>query len=262
MAKTLLTITQEILGEMGGDDVSSITDTEESEQVARHVIAVYDNLVSKENWPWMRRPIQLVASGDNTLPNYMTLPSNVKELISVRYDIRDSGATQKLYRDVHFKHPDDFLRYINGRNNTDSNVDIITDSSGIELFIRTDTHPTYFTSFDDTTLIFDSYDSAIDTTLQANKTQALAYILLTLSLADDSTPDLPPDVERLLIEESIARAQWKEREFQDIESINAATSQRRTMSRKAWRAGKPTRYPNYGRCSARTHEPTFKQDKY
>jgi hypothetical protein len=258
MAKTLLQITQDILQDIGGDDVSSIFDTEEAEAVARHVVATYDNLVASENWPWMRRMVQLVASGDSNFPNYMTLPTNVKKLDMINYDEAKVTDTRKKFGKMHFKDPDDFLRYTNARNDTDANVMVVTDPSGIQFFIRNDISPTYYTTYDDNTLIFDAYDSAVDSTLQANKTQAIAYILLTLAVQDDAVPDLPLDAERLLIEEATARVQWKEKEMQDPEAIRAATKQRRFISREAWRTNKPTRYPDYGRGRRnRTYEPTF-----
>lgn len=259
MAKTLLEITQEILGEIGGDDVSSITDTEESEQVAKHVIAVYDNIVARENWPTHRRILQLVAVGDSSKPTYMTLPTNVKEVMTISYDKAKVTDTRKKYDEVYWKETDDFLRHVAQRNNTASNVDTIVDDSGVEIFVRNDIAPSFYTSFDDNTLVFDSYDSAVDATLQASKSQLIAYILPTLSLADGSVHDLPLDAERLLIEEAIARVQWKEKEMQDINAERNAVKQGRTISRKAWRTNKPTRYPDYGRRTRRTYEPTFTQ---
>ena len=260
MAKTLLTIVQEILSDIGGDDVSSITDTEESEAIARHVIATYDNLVATENWPSMRRILQLTAVGDSSKPNYMTVPTNVKEVLTVRYDVAKVTDTQKKYYDIYWKDPDDFLRYTSGRNDTDSTVDTIVDDSGVEFFIRNDIAPSYYTSYDDTTLIFDAYDNAVDSSLQANKSQLIAFILPTLALSDSATHDLPLDTERLLIEKATARAQWKEKELQDIDAINESTKQSRTLSRKAWRTNKPTRYPDYGRRSRGRYEPTFRRN--
>lgn len=247
MSKTLLQITQEILQDIGGDDVSSIFDTEEAEAVAQHVVSTYDNLVASENWPWMRRITQLVPSGDSNFPNYMTLPSNVKKLEVINYDTARVTDTRKKYEQIYYKDVDDFLRYVNARNDTDSNVQVVTDPSGVQFNIRDDIFPRYWTSFDDQNIIFDAYDSAVDTTLQASKSQAIVYILLTISLQDDSVPDLPNDALRLLIEEATVRAQWKEKEQQDPESIKAATKQRRFMSREAWQTNKPTRYPDYGR---------------
>jgi len=245
--KTLLQITQEVLSEINGDDVNSITETEEAEQVAKHIIAVYDNIVSKESWNLHRTGIQLNSSGDSNKPTHMTLPTNVKEFISLHYDTRKVGETKKAFVPMKYKEADDFLRYLNSRDSTATTVTEVVDDSGVVLLVRNNIAPTYFTSFDDEVLIFDAHDSAVDTTLQTSKTQGLAYVLPTLSLADSSVPDLPLDAERYLIEQAISRCQWKMREFQDVVSESEANKQRRTMSRKAWRANKPSRYPDYGR---------------
>lgn len=245
--KTLLQITQDILSDMNGDSVNTITDTEEAEQVARIVISVFDNIVAKEKWNIHRTGITLTASGDNDFPTHMTLPSNVKELISVLYDTRKNGVNQKQYTEMKWKEPDDFLRLLNSRDSTAPSTQTVTDPSGVVMLIRNDKAPEYFTSIDDETLIFDSFDSDVDTTLQTNKTQGLAYILPTLAFSDAAIPDLPNDAMRYLIEEATSRAQYKLREFQDIKSEAESAQQRRTMSRKAWKVNKPTRYPDYGR---------------
>lgn len=245
--KTLLQITQDILSDMNGDSVNSITDTEEAEQVARIVISVFDNIVAKETWNIHRTGITLTGSGDSNKPTHMTLPSNVKQLLSVHYDTRKNGVTKKQFTEIKWKEPDDFLRLLNTRDSTASTTQTVTDASGITLLIRNDKAPEYFTSIDDETLIFDSFDSAVDSTLQTNKTQGLAYILPTLAFSNDAIPDLPNDAMRYLIEEATSRAQYKLREFQDLKSEAEAAHQRRTMSRKAWKTNKPSRYPDYGR---------------
>lgn len=245
--KTLLEITQLILSDMSGDQVDSITDTEEAEQVARIVISTFDAIVSRTEWPKHKKLLTLVPYTDSSKPNYMKLPSNVKALVSVFYDKHLFGDTRKLYQEVKYKNPEDFLRYLNNRNTDNANVEVVTDESGIELFIFNDKPPTYFTSFDDVTLIFDSYDTDVETTLQASKFQVTAYILPTLDFSNTAVPDLPLDAESLLVEESVSRCQFKLAEVQDLKSEQEANRQKRAISRKAWRTNSDRRYPDYGR---------------
>ncbi len=245
--KTLLEITQDILSDMSGDQVDSITDTEEAEQVARIVISTFNALVSRTEWPKHKKLLSLVPYTDSAKPNYMRLPTNVKALVSVFYDKHLLGDTRKLYQEVKYKSPEDFLRYLNNRNTDNSNVEIIVDESGVELAVFNDKPPTYYTSFDDITLIFDSYDSEVETTLQAGKFQITAYILPTLDFSNSAIPDLPLDAESLLIEEATSRCQFKLAEVQDLKAEQEANRQKRALSRKAWRTNANRRYPDYGR---------------
>lgn len=247
MSTTLLDVVQDILSDMDGDAVNSINDTEESEQVARIAIATFNEMCANSTWANSRRLVSLSSSGDSERPTHMTFDEDIKELISINYNKIKSGETRKQFEEVKYKYPDDFLRLINNRDSTASNVKTVTDSSGIQLLILTDTAPTYFTSFDDTTIVFDSYDSAVDSTLQESKVQALAYIMLTLAMSDSAIVDMPVDVVPGFIAEATSRAQLKLRQFQDVKAEQGANAQRRYVSRKSWRAHSQQRYPDYGR---------------
>ena len=247
MTKTLLDITQEILSEMDSDEVNSISDTVESEQVANIVITVYRDMMSNRNWPHQKGAAVMTARGDSNFPTHMLLDSAVKELISVRYDKHLVGETQKKYSRIDYKDPDEFLDQINRRNNDNANVDVISDDSGVDLLIINDTHPMMYTSFDDTNIVFDSYHNLVDTTLQSSKMQSLGYILSLLTFADASVPTMPDEALSALIEESKSRAQLKLRQFQDVKSETEASRQQRWLSRKAWKTNGGIRYPNYGK---------------
>jgi 6-pyruvoyl-tetrahydropterin synthase len=243
----LLEITQEILSDMDSDVINSIDDTDEATQVAQIVKSTFEAMISNRNWPHTARLINLVASTDNTLPTHMTIAEDVKEFISVFYDKRKSTETRLRYDEVKYKGPDDFLRYTNNRDSTNSNILTITDPSGILLLIQDDKAPSFYTSFDDNTLVFDSYDSAVDTTLQSSKTQARAFVIPTFELSDTHIPDLPTEAFSALIEEAKSKAQFKLKQMQDIKSEQEASRQQRWLSRKAWRVHGGIRYPDYGR---------------
>lgn len=247
MKYTLLDIVQTILEEIDGDTVNSITDTEESEQIAGFVKSVYRNMMSNSTWPHTRRAVALTPRSDSAYPTHMTINEDVKEMISIRYNKIKSGETRKNYVLLKYKDPDEFLNILNKRDNSATNVDVIIDDSGIELLIKNDKAPEYYTSFDDVNVIFDSYDSDVDTTLQESKLQAQGYIIPAFSLEDGFIPDLPTDAFAKLIEESISRAQFKLRQVQDIKSEQESQRQSRYMSRRSWVLKGGINYPNYGR---------------
>lgn len=256
VTKTLLEMTQDILNDMDGDEINSISDTAEAEQVANIIKNTYRNMVSNSNWHHTRRAVAVTPYSDSNFPTHMRLNEEVKELILINYDRADVDDTRKLYKEVKYLEPDHFLRRLNNRNSDADNVVVVTDPSGIDLLIHNDTYPQYYTSFDDVTLVFDSYDSEVDTTLQQSKIQAMAFIIPEFTLSDSFVPDLPPDAFAYLVEEATSRCQYKLREFQDIKSEQESQKQARWLSRKSWRTSGGIRYPNYGKPTrTRTRQP-------
>ena len=254
----LLDITQEILNEMDGDVVNSIFDTEESEQVANIVRSTFRAMASNSNWPSHRRLTKVVPSTDSATPTHMTLASDVKEVVSIHYNTAKDGVTRREYTQMEYLQPEQFMMKTNSRNSDSANTVVVVDSTGVELLITNNKAPSYFTSFDDTTLVFDSFDSVVDSTLQASKVQTIAYLLVELALSDSAVPDLPPDALTALVEESKSRCQSKIRQFNDVKSEQEAQRQRRYMSRKNWRANGGIQYANYGRNSNVRRDPTFR----
>lgn len=262
MKSTLIEIVKDILNDMDGDYVSSINETDEASQVAQIVKSTYQAMISNRNWPHTARVLNITPSTNNLLPTHTTLPDNVKELISVFYDVKKTTETRLNYRQIKYLDPDDFLRLTNQRNNDDVNCDVIIDPSGVKILIMKNKAPEYYTSFDDETMVFDSYDSSVDSTIQANKTQIRAYVIPPFELVDDFVPDLPDEAFSALIEEAKSKAAFKLAQKQDIKAEQEAGRQQRWLSRKAWKTHEKDLYPySYGRKNAkgRRKDPTFRR---
>jgi hypothetical protein len=264
MKYTLLEIVSDILSDMDSDFVDSINDTDEATQVAQIVKTTYQAMMSNRNWPHTARLIHLTPFTDNTLPTHMRVEEEYKELISVFYDCRKTLTGRLDFRQMKYLEPDAFLRYINQRNSTDPNTLTISDPSGIILLITSNKAPEYFTSFDDTNIVFDSYDSVMDTTLQGSKTQARAYTIPEFEMVDSFIPDLPDEAFSALIEEAKSKAMFKLKQTQDIKAEQEANRQQRWLSRKAWRVHEQDIYPfNYGRNTrggSYRKDPTFRRE--
>lgn len=261
MKSTLLDIVQEILSDMDSDEVNSISDTVESEQVAVIIKSTFNAMMVNRDWPHTRKLVSFIASNTSNLPTHLKLKSNVKRMVSVTYNKVKSGETRKQYLPVKYLEPDAFLRRQNALNSDKDNVDIITDPTGVELLIRNDLPPEYYTSFDDSFMVFDSYDNTVDSTLQESKVQAMAYILPTWKHNDSAIPDLPDDAFPLLIEESKAKAQFKLRQFVDSKAEVEAGRQNRWLSRKARKIDRGISYPDYGRSGRKGgRDVTFKRN--
>jgi len=251
MKLSLLEITQDILNDLDADEVNSISDTIESQQVAQIVKSCFLELTSNRNWATQKRLIQLESSIDLSKPNYLKAPSNLKELVFFNYEKHKLDQTKELWQAVTYKEPDAFLRYISGRNSDNDNVIEVTDFGGSRLLIINDMAPQYWTSFDDQYIVTDSYDIEVDDTLQTQKTQCLAYLSPTWVHEDDAIPDLPDEAFALLVAESKSTASLALRQTADQKAEQKAGRQNRWLARKAWQLKGGIVYPDFGRKSRR-----------
>jgi len=252
MAKmSLLEIVTDILNDMDSDEVNSINDTIESQQVAQIVKTSYFEIIANRNWPHLRKLIQLESAGELAKPNYLKLPTGTKELVFFKYDkFTDTNPKSRL-EEIIYKEPDSFLRMVSGRNDDSDNVDTVIDFSGTKLLINNHLPPTYWTSFDDDYIVTDSYDSNVENTLQKDKTQCLAYIDPVWTHSDEFIPNLPSEAFPALLEEAKSTAFLVLKQMANQKAEQKASRQQRWLSRKAWAAKGGIEYPNYGRKGRR-----------
>lgn len=245
--KTLLEMTQDILNDMDSDNVNSINDTVESQQVAAIIRSCFEEMIGNRNWPHLKKLVQFDSLSDMSRPNYMKLPLGMKELVLFKYDCREDGDEDKNYQDVTYKDPDDFLRYVSLRKSSADNVIEVTDTSGVVLLIFNDKAPQYWTSFDDLYIVTDAYDSEVDDTLQTSKTQCIAYMEPTWQHIDEYVPFLPEEAFPALVNEAKSTASILIKQMANQKAEQKAARQNRWLSRKAWKAHGGLDYPDYGR---------------
>ena len=248
MAKmTVLEMTQDILSDMNSDEVNSISDSLESMQVARIIESTFFEMMANKNWPHLKQLNTLNASGDSSKPTHMKMPDNIKELNIVQYNKIKDGETRLRWEDVTFITPDAFLRKMSDLNSDNSVVETVTDHSGVQLLIKNNRAPEYYTSFSDDWLVFDSYDNTVDTTLQASKTRCTMVMSPTFTLEDSYTPDLPIEAFPALLAEAKSTCFSRIKQMPDGKSEQQAKRQRSWLSRKSYQAGSAMEFPNYGR---------------
>ena len=247
---TVLEIVEEILSDLDCDSVDSYTDTVEGEQVYSIVKATYFNLMASRMWPHLRQGVQLTALGAPT-PTHLSLDTRVKELCFLNYDISENTATRKDYQAMKYLAVDEFLHKTNQEDDSSSEVDVIVDTSGIEIMVRNNQAPKYFTSFNDEEIVLDAYDSEVGTALLSTRVQAQAYIVPlwdSLSEGDAYVPDIPEEAVRVLVESAKSAASLKLTQTPDQKAEQESVRQQRWLSRNSRRVnGGTINYPNYGR---------------
>jgi len=248
MAKmTLLEMVQDILSDMDSDEVNSISDTTESLQVAQIIKTTYYNIIDGKDHAFLHELFQLDSNGTTARPSHMSLPETIIDLDWIKYNKKLPTDTKNKYEAVIYKAPEDFLNLVNGRDSSASNVTVVTDPTGIALNIYNDKPPMYFTSFDDETLVFDAYNSAIESTLQNSKSQCFGKRSVAFTLSDSFIPDMPVQMFSYLLNESKSVCFVTIKQAPNAKAEQASVSQKRRMSQEAWRVKKGITFPHYGR---------------
>jgi hypothetical protein len=229
MKYSLLDMTQKILSSMDSDAVNSITDTVESAQVAEIIRTTYYDIISSLNLPEHYELFELTASSSST-PTVMTLPTNVIDLVWLKYDNKLSTESGKKYVELAYWPLKDFMDSMHSLNGADSNVSTYTlttnGSDSMDIMCQTDRFPTRYTTFNDNTIIFDAYKLSEDAYLQKNKTAAWGQTIPTWSHTDSFVPDLDAKQFTLLLNEAKGQA------FIELkQQVNAKAEKR---ARRGW----------------------------
>jgi competence protein ComGC len=193
---------------MGSDNVNSINDTEESQDVAHIVKEVYFDIVGHHAMAEHEGLFQLNPSGDNTKPCYMTLPSNALSMAWLKYNESTDGA-EPVYRDLELVSFPEFQRRTQNLDDTGTDVSVQSvlnaDADTYRLKYHNDRMPSFYSIVGDYELVFNAYDSTEENTLTKSRTQAWGLLMPSFSLTDGHTPDLDARQFQLLL--STAKAQ-------------------------------------------------------
>lgn len=252
MAKrSLLEMTQGILSAMDSDEVSSIADTVEAQQIARVIEDVYNDLVDEHDLSHTKDLFALEGQADVTKPTHMKIPQNVSKVEWIKYDRRVDNTDPKSYQLIERLDPLEFVQMCVARDSTDTTTYLgVPYNNNITIYIDLTTPPHYWTSFDDEYIIFDSIDKDIDTTLQASKTICFGNMRPAFTSQDDDfIPDLPENLFGLLYNESMSRcfSLWKQSVLPKTEQ--AASRMRVRSQRNKWRQTVVHEGVDYGRRS-------------
>jgi hypothetical protein len=261
MRYTLLEIVQRILASMDSDEVDSISDTTESAQVALLVEGVYYDLVAECNIPTTGTLFELEESGDATVPVKMTIPDPITSVEWVKYNAvtSDDDITTPNWKTMEFMELEEFHDFTNnyrgmdGADTYDLSIDNQDNTDTITFHFLTDRHPTYYTTYNDSILLFDSHDITEDPDyLLQSKTQCWGSIAPEFTQDNSFTPDLNPLQFSLLMNEAKARAFVELKQANNINAegharrlrVRLRNSKRRSPYDSNWPLSS---LPNYGR---------------
>ena len=190
MKSTLLQVVQSILSDMDSENVNSISDSTEAQQIASVVEDTYFNIIAARDIPEHNKLIPLVSLADNTKPTHFTYPARTKELIRIDYNI--GTASSPDYREIVYVSPLVFMDRMD-----ESAKKVTTVDQSVELFVGNDRDPSYYTSFNDNHIIMDAYDASVEATFLSHSQGGPSGVATTsgvagtpvLSFSDANTGD-------------------------------------------------------------------------
>jgi hypothetical protein len=246
---SLLEIVQDILSDMNSDNVNSIDDTIEAGQVARMVRSTFMNLYNDRVWPRNAQAFRLTSMADSAKPTHMRMEDEVTEVLWIKYNIAALPTDPIKYRDITYKTPEEFLDLVMARDASLDYAETVIDYNGTPLIIYNNVAPTYYTSFDDEHLVFDSYDNTMDSVLQHSKTQAFGYVEPEFQMVDTFVPQIPAKATPYFLSECKSVCHLKIKEVFSQKDEQNSNRQKSWLSRRKSRIADKnrTRYPNYGR---------------
>ena len=247
MKKTLLDIVQEIMNDMSADFVNSIGATEESLQVAQVVKSTYEEMVTRRDWPHLKKLLPLISYGNSDYPTYLLVPENMRQIDWINYDQKSLDNPTVGFSQIKYLDPQKFIQLTNSRNTKDSSTAIVATLDGVPFKILTNHAPTYWTSFDDQYIIMDSYDKAIEDTLQGKNSQAYMEILPSWSMTDDFVPEMPVHLYPALLAEAKSACFYVIKTQANQKAEQISKRQQARMAQDGWRTNGGIKYPNYGR---------------
>ena len=271
MKFTLLEIVQDILNDISGDEVDSISDTTEATQIANIVRSTYFHLVSQKDLIEHKTYFTLEETSATT-PTLMTLPADIIKVYWLDYDQKhDPGAfaggafggsafdtTESAFftGNVYRVDPDEFFRR-NGLlawDGTEVDAFTYTAEAGdtFEVKYKTDAAPSYYTIMGDTDVIFNSINTDVNASyLEATNTWGYGLKEPTFTLSDGFTPDLDNLEFNWFMEEAKSACSIKLRQVDDPVASKRARRgwirSQKNVDNKVPGTTYSTVFPNYGR---------------
>jgi hypothetical protein len=195
---------QNILSAMDAEEVSSISDTIESMQVAEEVRTTYFENMGNFELKGRFELVSLEALVDPTdYPHVLKVPTNIDHFKWIKYNA--GTLLEPNYQNVCFLTPEKFLEHV--FNTTDDTRILVRDfNSNLPYFVNATKHPTYWTTFDNEHIIFDSFNSTVEATLQASKVMVFAEVIPVFLLEDSFVPDLEAKFFPMLLAEAKSAA--------------------------------------------------------
>lgn len=202
--KTLLQIVQKVAQKINADEVTSFSeDSVEILDIRDMCLEVLEDLSIRNDWEFLKDQLMQLEAGTNVIE--LSIPDNVKRIQTVRYRYEDAGV-QSGFRTLKYMCPDEFIQRLQNNRPNEPDTDTVS-INNVQLYPRTNRQPRYWTSFNEETIIIDSYDAAQNPTgVEATDSTILATINLDFTGSDqeDWVAPIPEQLFTLWEQECVA----------------------------------------------------------
>jgi hypothetical protein len=190
---TLLDMTQNILSAMNSDEVNSITDTVESQQVAEEIRTTFLELYNNHDMGSFEGLVNLESPGSSSTPHVLTLPTNVQFVKWIKYRDFSNTSSDVTYKELEYLDPEVFVQHIVEQTDPASSVSVqLLPTSAVTYPIDNTRAPRYYTILDDDqTIVFDAFDNAHESWLTGGNSLAWATQYKTFTVDDNFIPPIP-----------------------------------------------------------------------
>lgn len=229
MTMTLLKMTQLILSSMDSEEINSIGDTTESNQVVDIIESSYNHLLSTIDFPDKWDFFELESFNDLSRPTLLKLPDNVVKLEWIQFDVSEDGSTKRDMKDLFPIERKHFLDRMNALDTADADVyqyNLVVGTGTFDIRGKKDAFPVYYTTNNDRTIIFDNYRADLNQTIPGNKTFCYGMLFPEFIRDDNFIPDFEPRHFTLLFNEAKSQAFTELKQVQNMKADERA--------RKSW----------------------------
>lgn len=186
---TLLDVVNDILIDMGRDEINDLDATPEASRVLSILKDTYKQLLTRNLWEHKHLHKALNGAADTTKPTKLLIPEDVVDLKGVKYKVEEN-----YYKELIHLYPEDFLRIVQNRNVDATEVVSHNNDEGVELRLYNDREPSYWTSFDEKNIYLDAWDSVADSTVVGGNTVAHVVVYPAFPTTASDTFDIPARV--------------------------------------------------------------------
>ena len=186
MSMNLQEMTERVAEFVNADKVDSIHDSDESYKIATIIKETFEEMILSKEIQTALELFHLQSSSNASAKTCLVLPDEALTIDIVKYTHKDG----KIYSPEYME-PMEFIDWTLGMDTTKEVVETVTDKeTGAVYNIRTDKDPSFYTIISGKYLIFDSYNSEFENTLQGRHCLCYGHTLPAFEMKDEFVPDL------------------------------------------------------------------------
>ena len=194
MQRTLLQVVQSYLDRTNGFYVDSIYDTDESQQVASIAEDIFYSMVQEySNLLFIMKDMALDSVSDTTRPNMLLIPKDIQKIqrSKLYYNVAEGDGETLNYKEIQYVPPMEYLARTSLYSDKSPDTQIVEGFDENKMVVKNNQWPSFCTSFDGKYIVFDSFNQAYDTTLQASKSRVVATEEPVFYMEDDFIIPVP-----------------------------------------------------------------------